>query len=97
MFDPHVGQDCKLWPHGTHTAKWPQGTNASARRLLEHTIHKLVAGFADPCCAKELDDDWDNDLFSLSDFDGSVSSRLSTGNPLSEVLSPSSDAILTQL
>ncbi len=57
MFDPHVGQDFKPCPHGTHATKWPQGTITTARCRVEHTIHRLVAVFADGCCDEQLGDD----------------------------------------
>jgi len=57
MVNPHVGQVVKLWPQGVHTLKCPQGTNASARGFVEHTIHRLVGVFVDACCDEELDDD----------------------------------------
>jgi hypothetical protein len=66
MFDPHVGQDVKPCPQGTHTAKWPQGTKTIARSLVEHIIHRLVAAV----------DDWDNGL------SGSVLDCLFSDNPL---------------
>jgi hypothetical protein len=88
MFDPHVGHDFKPCPHWTHTAKWPQGTNANARCLVEHTIHRLVAAFVDARCDEELGDGWDND------FCWSVSECLFSDNPLLDVLD---DSILTQL
>jgi len=57
MFDPHVGQDFRECPHGTQATRWPHGTNATARCLVEHIIHRLVAAFVDGCCDEVLGDD----------------------------------------
>lgn len=56
MSTPHLGHDFKLYPHSTHPAKCPQGTNANARCLVEHTIHRLVAVVTDNPLLDALDD-----------------------------------------
>lgn len=56
MFFSQTGHTTKLWPHGTHTLKCPQGTNANARFLIEHTTQRVVE-FVVPCCVVELDED----------------------------------------
>jgi hypothetical protein len=91
MVNPHVGQVAKLWPQGTHTLKCPQGTNASARGFVEHTIHRLVAIFVDACCDEELEDDWDNDWLD------SLSHCLSSGKPQGDGLLLSNESILMHL
>jgi len=66
MFDPHVGQDFIPCPQIIHATTWPHGTNATARCLVEHIIHRLVAVFVDGCCDEELGDNRRSDFVSDS-------------------------------
>jgi hypothetical protein len=77
MSDPHVGHIFEPCPHGIHTTKWPQGTNAIARCLVEHIIHRLVAALVDDSCGDRLCESVSDCLSSLLDvLDDSILMQL---------------------